>query len=475
MPVVRCPIVGCEYETPDADPVVAAALITTHATSHQAPEVSTQPARVEKVKRPSISLAGTTEDWHYFKTRWADYVRATRLEGTDRVIQLLECCDEQLRKDLTRNAGGSLTGMTEDEVFKAIKTLAIREENTMVARVALHNMRQERDEPIRAFGARLRGQAGVCKFTQQCPSCEGTVNYTEAMIKDVLCRGLEDSEIQMDLLSEKNQDMTLEETLRYVEAKEAGKRSASRLLLPQAMDAVGGSLYKRQKRTQAKEGPSAKATPPQDQRTCTYCGLKGHGRNSPTRVRRKECPAFGTKCDFCSKDHHYEKMCRRKQGSPHHEDTVSDSLCGVTSADRGKTATLPHHVFNKFTKEWLRRRSKPQPYVRLKMSSQREDYDHFGFHLNTPQAWSFISAMADTGCQSCLAGLKVVKKLGLSVRDLIPVDIKMHAANNNNIRILGGTILRLSGKDKKNTPLVQSCTSRTTRTSYSSAGRRENH
>ena len=37
MPVVHCPIEGCEYETPNVDPVVAAALITTHATVHASP------------------------------------------------------------------------------------------------------------------------------------------------------------------------------------------------------------------------------------------------------------------------------------------------------------------------------------------------------------------------------------------------------------------------------------------------------
>lgn len=57
--------------------------------------------------------------------------------------------------------------------------------------------------------------------------------------------------------------------------------------------------------------------------------------------------------------------------------------------------------------------------------------------------------MTDTGCQSCLAGLTVVKKLDVSVRDLIPVNIKMQAANNDNIRILGATILRLSGKNNE--------------------------
>ena len=183
---------------------MAAALITTNATSNQTPSQLTQAARAEGVKRPSISSAGTTEDWLYFQSRWIDYVKATKLEGTDRVILLLECCDEQLRKDLTRNAGGTLTEMTEDQVLKAMKTLAIREENTMVSRVALRNMRQGRDEPVHTFGARLRGQASVCKFTQPCPSCEANVDYTEVMVKDVLCRGLEDSDVQMYLLGDRS-------------------------------------------------------------------------------------------------------------------------------------------------------------------------------------------------------------------------------------------------------------------------------
>ena len=67
-------------------------------------------------------------------------------------------------------------------MFAAIKKLAIRQENTMVARVTLHNMKQDRGEPVRAYGARLRGQASVCKFAQKCSECEATVDYTEAMI-----------------------------------------------------------------------------------------------------------------------------------------------------------------------------------------------------------------------------------------------------------------------------------------------------
>ena len=55
-------------------------------------------------------------------------MRATKLTGTDKVIQLLECCDDQLRKDLTRTANGTLAEKTEDEVLTAMRSLAVRED-----------------------------------------------------------------------------------------------------------------------------------------------------------------------------------------------------------------------------------------------------------------------------------------------------------------------------------------------------------
>ena len=63
-----------------------------------------------------------------------------------------------------------------------------------------------------------------------CPSCNENVNYTDAILRDILTRGIADHEIQLDLLGDANQNMTLEETFKFVEAKEAGKRSANKLL-----------------------------------------------------------------------------------------------------------------------------------------------------------------------------------------------------------------------------------------------------
>ena len=92
--------------------------------------------------------------------------------------------------------------------------------------------------------------------------------------------------------------------------------------------------------------------------------------------------------------------------------------------------SLDHHVYDQPSDKWLRCPSKSQPFVRLSMAVQKEDYKHFGFHLFVQPNTVSVDAMADTGCQSCLVGFKLVEKMGLSSRDLIPVNMRMHSADN---------------------------------------------
>ena len=44
-----------------------------------------------------------------------------------------------------------MSGRTEEAVLEAIRNFAVREENPIVAGVALHNMKQDREESVRAL------------------------------------------------------------------------------------------------------------------------------------------------------------------------------------------------------------------------------------------------------------------------------------------------------------------------------------
>ena len=457
MPAIKCPIPGCDYSTDDVDATIVVQLLQLHQVAHVQPQSSpTSAAKVEKFKRPSISISGTSEEWSYFRTRWDEYVAATGIKGTDRVIQLLECCDEELRRDLTLLAGGSLTTKDEKTVLEAIQKLAVRVENIMVTRVALHDMHQDRDEPVRIYSARLRGQANICQFTVECPDCRKNVDYTHHIVRDCIIRGISDDNIRLDVLGNENQNMDQDALVSYIESKEAGKRSISRISSSQSAAAARSSY--RNQRTSSLRGNTEK---------CSHCGTIGHGDGSNKRSRKEKCPAYGQTCAKCTRKHHLSSVCKsRRKPQPQtstpddtttstsatidKQDGAFSSLCSINSdTTLGlRSVILDHHLYDNMCNRWSCQPSKAQPFINLAMSTHKDDYQALGFTMTCPPCSCTLQGMADTGCQSCLCGLQIIRKLGMSEKDLIPVTMRMHAANKQDIKILGAAIVRLCGISK---------------------------
>ena len=331
-----------------------------------------------------------------------------------------------------------------------MKKQAIRTENIIIACVALSNMYQDREEPVRTFCARLLGQANTCNFSIECKDCRKDVSYMNQMVRDCIVRGLADEDIRLDVMSNEDQHQDLNKLVAYIEAKEAGKRSVSRLISSQGADAMK-SLYQRQRASSHKN----------DVTKCSHCGESGHGDGRNRQMRKEMCPAYGQMCRTCARKHHFASVCRtrikpaspsKKQSSSSADDqgTVWDSFCSIASdAVYGfQSVVLDHHLYDNMCDRWSRQPSKPQPFITLKMSTHKEDYQSLGFTLPCQANTCTVSGMADTGCQSCLCGLQVIRKLGISERNLIPVTMRMHAANKAPIKIIGAAIVRLSGISK---------------------------
>ena len=479
--------------------------ITLPAAAPASTDTTPAAAKPEKVKRPTISAAGTSEDFAYISQRWSEYKQACRLTGSDIVFQLLECCDEPLRKDLTR-LHGSLISSPEADVLEKIKTLAIRQENVMVARVQLHNLTQDRDEPIRAFSARLKGQSSVCQFNVKCDTCNVDIDYSDTIVRDTMIRGICDDDIRLEILGDPElAGKTLEQCTALIEAKESGKRSASRLTLRGAEPtsaSAGLSTYQRQNKTRFQPGksrPQAGANPnlgpgsspdnarthTQPPETCGYCG-GNHKRPASRRERMQSCPAYNHTCTKCGTLHHYESVCRRgqhKATSPtasHNAATAVDvedpyatfqALCAMDSTPPSAPGAhyspvhsdsppdpqeevqatgsieIDHHIYNDLCRMWEHRNSDPQPFIDVSIQAVPSDVAELGVKpANTSPSPKVIKpAMADTGCQSMLGGESVLRSLGRSRSDLIPCSTRMSAANEKAIDILGALPLRISG------------------------------
>ena len=466
----------------DLPPDVLAKLLDLHArTAHPptAPQVPAPSTRGEKFRRPMIVTDGTSEDWLYFCQRWEEYKTATGLEGRKVVEQLLECAEEPLRKVITRTYG-TLTNETEPNALENIRLVAVRPTNILVARGDLQNIHQDRDETVRAYCARLRGQASVCKFkkTKQC-SCtrptDVTIDYSDEMVRDALIRGLTDEDIRLEVLGQANQDMSLDETLLLIEAKESGRRSVTRLQAnPTATVNASSSYRKRDKQKQSAASNDANSS-----QVCGHCGKRGHGSGYNRTERVRMCPAYNTTCPKCGVLHHFGNVCRREQtrqvrssqrsaqrapvnqeavfqyenayrpersaqrapvnqeavfqyeNAYRPESTTVDGSNQITEQDAMLyhsddqagffshglfdfdqicaigdmyAITLEHHVYDNLCKTWERRKSDPQPLVKLEVTVDSTDLKDL--HLDTPNhqlihqsSKPVVSdAIADTGC-----------------------------------------------------------------------------
>ena len=210
--------------------------------------------------------------------------------------------------------------------------------------------------------------------------------YTDEILCDVLTRGVADPEIQLGLLSDSNQNMTLDNVFQFIEKKESGKRSASQLLNTQTQGAAAAqSSYRKEKRA-AIANKTDEAGRKSDE-SCGYCDERGHGKNAQIGLRRKVCPAFGHTCGHCGKQNHRDRLCRNKnrpklQASPQmrateageHESAIFDALCSIEtlSQHRGKRAIhLDHHVYDNMCSQWKRQVSQPQPYIKVQAMTFR--------------------------------------------------------------------------------------------------------
>ena len=342
--------------------------------------------------------------------------------------------------------------------------MAVMQDSCLVATFAMARMTQDRGESCRSFASRLRGVARTCDFVETCPHCSHQVDCSDSRVSDQLCIGVADQEIKRDLLEEITKRLTVEQVLHFVEKKTLGKRAATALKTPptpsaSALDDEDMDHVSNHKKLHKHTNPKATlkatpratpkpivhrpltTTPPNtDKGACSFCGRLGHGTAARTAVRRVQCPAFGKTCSTCGHPNHYAQLCWQTMKLEHAvEETVSDMTEG----------TLPHHTWSPNSRKLTQKQSPPQPTLKVRVTTCKADYSVHGHMLRTEGSSPSTTALADTSCQSCLAGTKLLKELHLEKRDLIPSTHTMKSASGNQIPIWGAILARITTAGKE--------------------------
>ena len=185
---------------------------------------------------------------------------------------------------------------TETDAVAAIKNITVKAENAMVSKVTLITMTQDREKlEVLLLAYEVRIWSANTQKTSLTALLEA-VNYTDDMVRGALIRGFGDIEIQQDALGRNDQDMTLEDTIKFIEAKEAGKRSQAPLQNPSAAEVTS---YKQTDKDQHVV-------------KCRTCGKLGHGDGRDTQARKEKCKTWDKHCSKCDKKNHFANVCRSK-------------------------------------------------------------------------------------------------------------------------------------------------------------------
>ena len=110
------------------------------------------------------------ESWRFFLDEWSRYKRQTGIKYQELLDELWNCMTDDLRQ-LAFAKGGTTNLTTEADMTERIKSLAVVSLHPSVHVVNLHEMRQESDENVHAFAARVRGIATSCGLKKECSSC----------------------------------------------------------------------------------------------------------------------------------------------------------------------------------------------------------------------------------------------------------------------------------------------------------------
>ena len=233
--------------------------------------VATPPAQDRKpqTKLPhlEVSADGTVTEavLRVFKQQLASFKRLFGIKSDDpgTVLQSLPPSAYNL---LFARHGDDLTAQTEKQLIDNIQALMVRHENKLSHVVRLQRMRQDRSQTVAHFSANVRAAARMWQFRVTC-ECNKHISYEDHMVLYQLLSGLEDTEVQADLLAKP--ELTLAEAEKYVTDREMAKRTR-KVTMNQGEGDVGRlkSTYKVQKSVR----PEATSTAT----LCRHCGEAAH-------------------------------------------------------------------------------------------------------------------------------------------------------------------------------------------------------
>ena len=453
-------------------------------TFHQkhAHEAEKKKQKAPAIDRPEITEGMAEDKWETLLQRWVMFKAGTDIEGRE-VPQLVACCPKELG-DRLHAEDKLLASRSEDHVLQVIKAKAVIKVPLTSRRIQLlEKVIQDPSETIQQFVSRIKSQANVCEWTAPgpCGSATCKVDYTDEIVKLVAIKGLADDSIKKEILGTDGiDDKSLQQTITLIDSKEVATRAVG------TTSSVAATAYARQRKAGATAAAKTKQEEIIPQVKCSC------GKMYPQTGRIRGRLMTFRSCRDC----HMAKISSRpksneaaksSENSSVEVDALFHCIAAVGSDAEpqlkpnrqrfktvkrgGRVAIKPvDHLIFDGTLGWRKADAAPHSTMKVSARIDKSSFAQLGMAVNNKPTPIDITAVADSGAQTCLMSLKLIHRMGLTKKDLIPVKKRLKAANNEEITILGSTFLHIGGYDGADnfidTPVICYVTSSTDRTAF---------
>jgi len=204
-------------------------------TGEDEPPRINRPVRA-KIERPVIDADCSDNQWVIFQDAWERYKQMASITTNVEIRnELRSACSSKVNEMLFNFVGPeTLNTVTELDLLKHIKAVAVRAVHPEVYRQQFFTLKQSDGESVTNFVSRLKAQAMLCAFstTGSCQTQNCHASYSSEMVKSQLIAGTRNPSHQSKVLSEMELLKTLDQVINHLLALESTERATSHFRSP---------------------------------------------------------------------------------------------------------------------------------------------------------------------------------------------------------------------------------------------------
>ncbi len=349
-----------------------------------------------------------------WRKAWNDYASMCKIEEMklDEQQALFRSSLSMDMRNVLEERIGVQADHKPDEILDAIERYIRKKRNVLLDIVEFENRKQKTGEDFDSYLVAIQQIASDADLVcDHCADCR--VRCLDRRLAARLISGIADERTRTKLLEE-DKFPTKERVVEICSARESARKNNK-----EQWGSQGGHSVKKHARN--RERSRSRGRQPQQEGNCQRCGKDKH-------KPKEECPAKDVTCGACKKVGHYAKVCKnpnKKQESSKSKQQDKKKFGRITRVDRV---------------------GKESPSVSVLVSDTK-----------TKKSLGRQDAIADTGAEACVAGLELLKNLGVSRKRLEPPRTTLFTFNGNQEKCLGILKVDLANEHYKTEVEVNIC------------------